>query len=654
LSSHLWNTSGRRALVGAAILLVAFPALAQTAPVENLPEIVIYSATGAPATKEQLGSSVTVITADQIEKEQKRTINEVLEDVPGLNLVQTGGPGGQTSVFMRGTNSNHVKVLIDGIDVSDTSTPNAAFDFGQLLTGDIERVEVLRGPQSGLYGSDAIGGVISITTKKGSGPPKVTASIEGGSYGTLNEKLGLNGAASIFNYAFDIDHYRSVATPVVPAYLAPPSQKAADQFYDNYTFSSRVGADLNNQLSVSSVLRYTDSTLLTNGDAAGGCFCMAYPDRYQQDYFQFFSRQEAVWHTLDNRFQTTLGVGYSDQTRKYTYPADYYTGAQTYNGQRLKFDLKQEIALFPTEKLIFGAEAQHESLDNIGVSLISPEHARDSGGVYGELISNPFTRFYVTSNIRYDDYQNFGGHATYRIAPAYTIAETDTLLKASLGTGFKAPTLDQLYDNYNYGGYYFYANPNLKPETSTGWDAGFEQPFVDSRVRVGSTYFENYIDNLISTNASFTTYENIANAKTYGVESFASYKFSDQFDIRGDYTYTKVKDLTAGDPDASGLLERRPVNKASVQVNWNPMDKLHLSGTFLYVSGWLDYDPLTAASMVPVKGYQTVNLAASYDLDKHTTLFARIDNLFNQQYQDPMGYLQPGLTVYGGVKVTTF
>ena len=114
--------------------------------------------------------------------------------MPGLNVVQTGGPGGQTSVFMRGTNSNHVKVLIDGIDVSDPSNPNQSFDFGQLLTGDIARVEVLRGPQSGLYGSDAIGGVISITTKQGSGPPRVTASVEGGSFGTFNQRVGLDGS----------------------------------------------------------------------------------------------------------------------------------------------------------------------------------------------------------------------------------------------------------------------------------------------------------------------------------------------------------------------------------------------------------------------------------------------------------------------------
>jgi vitamin B12 transporter len=156
----------------------------------------------------RVASSVTVITAADIEREQRRTVPDALSAVPGLNIVQTGGPGGQTSVFMRGTNSNHVKVLIDGIDVSDSSNPNRSFDFGQLTTADIERIEVLRGPQSGLYGADALGGVISIITKRGEGPPKFTAMVEGGSQGTLNETVSLSGALSRFDYAFNVSHLK--------------------------------------------------------------------------------------------------------------------------------------------------------------------------------------------------------------------------------------------------------------------------------------------------------------------------------------------------------------------------------------------------------------------------------------------------------------
>ncbi len=168
---------------------------------------VVVSPTTLPTPSEQSASSTTVITGADIASQQYQSVPDALAAVPGLNVVQTGGPGGQTSVFIRGTNSNHVKVLIDGIDVSDPSNPNQSFDFGQLLTGDIARIEVLRGPQSGLYGSDAIGGVISITTKTGDGPLKMTVSGDGGSFGTFNQRVGASGSQGNFNYVFNIQHY---------------------------------------------------------------------------------------------------------------------------------------------------------------------------------------------------------------------------------------------------------------------------------------------------------------------------------------------------------------------------------------------------------------------------------------------------------------
>jgi vitamin B12 transporter len=313
----------------------------------------------------------------------------------------------------------------------------------------------------------------------------------------------------------------------------------------------------------------------------------------------------------------------------------------TYIGQRLKFDLKQEIGIVEGEKLILGGEWQNDSMDT-GTATYSVENK----AVYAELESKLFDHFAVASNIRYDDNENFGGHATYRIAPTYTIAATDTQLKASYGTGFKSPSLSDLYQNYPAFG--FYANPNLQPETSTGYDIGFEQPFLKDRIRIGSTYFHNDITNLIDYNATYTSLVNVGHAETYGTESFASYKVSDQFTIRADYTYTIARDLIA-DID----LARRPRDKATLQGNWTPFDKFHLSGTLLYVSSWLDVNPLTYASQT-APGYATVNFAASYELTKQATIFARVNNLFNRQYEDPLGYLHPGLAAYAGVRITSF
>jgi vitamin B12 transporter len=196
-------------------------------------------------------------------------VPDALAAVPGLNVVQSGGPGGQTSVFMRGTNSNHVKVLVDGIDVSDPSNPNGSFDLGQLLTGDVARIEVLRGPQSGLYGSDAIGGVISITTKSGSGPPKLTVSTEGGSFGTTNERASLSGSQADFNYVFNVQHFQAASTPVTPNYDLAPGEKRNNDFYDNWTYSTKLGAKVSDTLAFNVVGRYTDSKLHFTGDVCG-------------------------------------------------------------------------------------------------------------------------------------------------------------------------------------------------------------------------------------------------------------------------------------------------------------------------------------------------------------------------------------------------
>src|SRR6266436_2511934 len=219
----------RRALGSAALLVyVAFPAWSDTgldrASDADALQTIVITATRIPTPELDLASSVTVVRADEIAARQERTFAEVLKNIPGLNVVQQGGPGAETSVFMRGTNSNHTKVLVDGIDVSDPSNANAAFDFGQLLTQDIQTVEILRGPQSGLYGADALGGVISIITKKGEGPPKITGMAEGGSFGTFNQTASASGSEQNFNYALNIGHFRSTDTPVTPLELLPPGR----------------------------------------------------------------------------------------------------------------------------------------------------------------------------------------------------------------------------------------------------------------------------------------------------------------------------------------------------------------------------------------------------------------------------------------------
>ena len=264
------------------------------------------------------------------------------------------------------------------------------------------------------------------------------------------------------------------------------------------------------------------------------------------------------------------------------------------------------------------------------------------------------------SNIRYDDNDSFGGATTYRIAPAFIVPGTETKLKASYGTGFKAPTLYQLYATVDYGCDPIYGctwevgNPKLRPEHSTGYDAGFEQPLFAGRVLFGATYFHNDVKDLInsaysydgSTNTVYYYYANVDHAEMYGAESFASVAVTRDITLRADYTYTIARDLDTGQE-----LLRRPKDKASFTAFWQATDQLKLSGTVNYVGSWADHDRATFAA-ITAPGYTTVNIAANYAATDRITLFGRIDNLFNVKYEDPSGFLRPGLGVFGGVKIT--
>jgi vitamin B12 transporter len=605
-----------------------------------LPQIDVVSATGIPTPIGQVANSVTVITREELERDQRRTVVDALSKVPGLNIVQSGGPGAVTSVFLRGTNSGHTKVIIDGIDISNPSNPNRVFDLSQLLTYDIERIEVLRGPQSGLYGSDAIGGVIFITTRKGEGPPKVTATVEGGSFGTFNQAASLSGSQDRFNYAFNVAHFISASTPVTPLELLPPGQKRNNDYFNNTTYSSRLGFDASDNVSFNWIGRYTDSKLRFTSDVfLPPDFFPAVPaaNQSEQVAHQFFTRGEAVVTLLDGRFKNYFGAAYTDHWN-HNFNPDNFPQTNVNKGERTKFDWRGVADVAPGQTLILGADQETERLRT---DTTSAENGNK--GAYAEWQSEVAKRFFLVANVRHDGNDSFGGHTTYRLAPAYIVPATETKLKASYGTGFKAPTLTQLFVDFPPT---FFANPNLKPEQSKGYDLGFEQPLFN-RARVGATYFHNDITDLI--NPAFVggvfTNVNIGQAETDGVEAFAAVNVTEQLKLRADYTYTKAIDAITGQE-----LLRRPRHKTSLTAAWTPTDALTLSATVLHVSSWQDIDRSTFATITQ-EGYTVVNVAGSYVINENVTAFARIDNLFNEHYENPNGFLHPSFGIYGGVRL---
>jgi vitamin B12 transporter len=616
-------------------VLVASPTLAESAA--DSAETVVISATRIPTPESQVASSLTVITADDIAARQSQTLPDLLKDVPGLNLVQSGGPGGQAAIFMRGTNANHTKVLVDGIDVSDPSSPDGSFDFSRFLTQDIQTVEILRGPQSGLYGSDAIGGVINIVTKSGSGPAQFKAAVEGGSFETFNQGAGLSGSTGVFHYSANVEHFHSGATPVTPLDLLAPGEPRNDDYYDNLSGSTRLGLDVTDHLDLGLVARYIDSHLRLTGDDP---FTFPSTPEAQQsatNTHQLYTRATAHIRTPDEGFEETLGIAYSLlDSSDFTPPAD---GPPSYfSGARLKVDWQGNVRLASAQTLVLGAEHQHDEIR----SPVSDTLSIDSG--YMELQSGFGNTLFNTLSARYDHNDRFGNQVTWRIAPAYVIAQTGTRFKASVGTGFKAPTLDELF--HDYPAFDFFANPHLVPESSHGYEAGFEQSISAAHIEFGATYFRNNIHNLITDNADFTSYANIGSVRTDGLESFLSYQPSKALTLRLDYTFIEAVDEILNEE-----LLRRPKHKASVNGTWQATARLSLHATVLTVGDWIDGNRDFSIPRLRAPGYTTADIAANFDLNASLALTARIDNLLDRRYQNPIGFQAPGFGAYVGVRL---
>ncbi|MGY8661041.1 TonB-dependent receptor [Bradyrhizobium sp. UFLA05-109] len=461
--------------------------------------------------------------------------------------------------------------------------------------------------------------------------------METGSFNTFNQTVGLSGSQDNFNYAFNVAHFHAGDVPVTPLQLLPPGQKANGNNYDNMSYSTKLGLDINDSWSVNSVVRYTEATLLFTGDSG----FPSTPNATQSTHGvrQLFNRDEAVWSLFDGRIKNYFAVNYANNRSSDIGPGDPLWTVTT--GERIKYDWHAVAEIARGNNLIVGAEQQTDRIDATGFSA---QNGNKAGFV--ELQSQFADRVFVVANMRNDFNDQFGEHATYRIAPAVIIPVTETKLKGSYGTGFKAPTLSELYQNFP--DFFFFGNPNLKPEQSQGYDAGFEQPLFGDRVRFGSTYFHNGITNLITSNDTFTSYTNVGLATTEGTENFVTAKITDRVSVRADHTFTRTVDASTG-----LQLLRRPKEKWSATAIWLPIDPLTLSVTVLHVSDWLDITRDTGAQIV-APGYTIVNLRGDYAISDQVKVFARVDNLFNRHYQNPTGFLAPGLGVFGGIRIASY
>jgi vitamin B12 transporter len=632
----------RPRVIGAAISGIVIMNAAGAAGQGRAPETVV-TATRIPTSMDRIGNAITVITEEQIRERQITSVADVLRTVPGLAVSRLGpGPGPQTQVRIRGAEANQTLVLIDGIEVNDPSG-GSEFDFGHLLATGIERIEVLRGPQSALYGSDAVGGVINIITKRGSGKPAGYLSLEGGSFQTGRVDAGVSGGTEKVNYSFYTTGYHSDGISIASR------KRGFDEAdgYDQRLAGGRLGVTPIEPLQLDFVGRWSQSRLELDSFSDTTSPNIVVDSRDDTQILQRFGRAQATLDTFGGAWQHIAGAGIANTRRD-----DRLNKIDTSHadGLKRKFDYQSNLlyssdTLAPAEhSTVFGLERETEHVVNTN-AFADVNRTLTTSSVFAQQGITLWDALTLTAAGRHDWNELFADDTTWRLSGAYLFRSSGTKLKASYGTANKAPTIFELFGFTST----FHGNPDLVPERSRGFDAGIEQTLLGGRAAIELTWFANRIENLIE--GFGNTARNLpGESRADGIELSGRYTPLDGLDLVASYTYTDARDA-AGDE-----LVRRPKHVASFTGTYRFLEK-RASATL-----GIDYNgdrrdlvffpfPQPTERFV-LNDYTLVRIAGSYRLTDTMTVFARIENALNQQYEDVFSFASPGRVAFAGVRAT--
>ncbi|MCS6854883.1 MAG: TonB-dependent receptor [Elioraea sp.] len=648
-----------RLLASAAAAAIAFPALAQTElpGLRLLPETVV-TATRVATPIERIPAGVTVIGRQAIEERGYRSLVDALSAVPGLRPVQLGPFGQQTSVFIRGTNSSHVLVLRDGMPINDPSAPGALFDFGSDLLDDVERIEVVRGPMSGLYGSGAIGGVVNIITRSGLGigrPARAVSEVVGGTQSTAGGSAVVAGEGRAFDYALVASGFTTQGFNVQPPRLATNIGERDGARIGLLT--ANLGATFGERFRAFAFGRLREHK--ADIDQAG-----------QDDPNYTVRNRSGMWRAgvtgslIPGSLDTTLAVGQSRDNRQFRDRPDLFpfsgSDDSRYIGTRTVYQWDNTLRLpdggaFNDAAITFGLQRIEDHAD-VKVRFDGPfgpfaqdvdRGTRNHAGYVGAQ-TRLFGRLDLTANLRHEMPRDFADTTTWRLGGVLAIPEAALSLHAAYGTSFRAPTL---FDLFGVGSFGFRGNPNLRPEKGRGGEVGVAFDFAAVMPRPGRlsvSYFRYRIRDLIADDAFFTTRINIGRADIEGVETALDLAPADWLDLRATYTWTVAQDQDSGEQ-----LLRRPRHQGSVGATLRANPRFGLSTDVLLFGPAADVlyrDSGAFAGRGINQGGLVVNVSARWQVTDVIEWFALARNVTGSRYEPANAFVVPGAWALTGLR----
>ena len=608
-----------------------------------LPGVTVVGASldGEEISSNQVGSSVSVITAEDIERQKIRNVTDALRNLPGVSVNQTSTSASISQVRIRGAEANHTLVIIDGVEVNAAS--GGEFDFSNLSATDIERIEVIRGPQSGIYGSNALAGVINITTKKGKGPLRATLRAEAGSFNTQAGGLSISAGNEKGYASFSYDRYKTDGFNISPTGSEEDGSERTSVFFRG---GYRPLENLNIDFMLRNVEKKGDRDSDSNFDGIQDDLGSFRP-YFSSDLFVI--GLSAKLNTFDGRWTHKLSA--NKQSTDTTDVSAF--GPFNNNSETTKLSYLSTIK-FDTEQFLNGkhsltglVEYEEDDFDVVG-TFSNRQASRERTSYALELKSNLSDQLSLSANVRHDDNRASKDFTTYRVAGSWQIPQTGLRLHSNIGTGVKFPTMFEQFGTSAF----FTSNPNVKPEESFGWDVGLEWSSKDKKYTVDVTYFNQDLKNEIYTTflPDFTsTVDNRdGDSERSGIEVSLTANISSTLSVTGGYTYL---DAT----DNNGVQEiRRPKHSGKINVNYgfdNGKGNLNVGVNYNGNARDTQFNSPTFDTPVTLDDYVLVSLAGSYQVQPNIELFGKVENVLDEDYQEVFGFETAGISAYAGVKI---